>query len=148
MFFLSEHSHIHPVFLPAELYVGISKVQAELEIGKSAALLLMITEGLHQGDFIRPEVYEAYKKRYETELVKVVRPVATEPLTREQLEQKKKQENLNTQFERVADQWNIHDSEWQAKWVRFADEYKDTIPNAKRLLGLFRNQNPEANGSR
>jgi len=56
---LSERSHIHPVFLPAELYIGISKVQAELEIGKSAAILLMINEGLHQNNFIKPEVYEA-----------------------------------------------------------------------------------------
>jgi len=144
---LSERSHIHPVFLPAELYVGISKVQADLEIGKSAAILLMINEGLHQGNFVRPEVYEAYRRRYETKLVKAVRPVATEPLTREQLEQKKKQEELNNQFSRVAEQWSIHGPEWQAKWARFASDYKDTIPNAKRILDLFHNQHPEENGS-
>jgi hypothetical protein len=134
------------VFLPAELYVGISKVQAELEIGKSAAILLMINEGLHQGDFVRPEVYEAYRRRYEAKLVSAVRPVATEPLTREQLEQKKKQEDLSDQFRRVADQWGIHDPQWQAKWAKIAEEYKDTISNAKRLLDLY--QHSDTNGSR
>ncbi len=145
---MSERSHIHPVFLPAELYVGISKVQAELEIGKSAAILLMINEGLHQGDFVRPEIYEAYRRRYETKLVSAVRPLATEPLTREQLEQKKRQEDLNNQFRRASEQWSIHDPEWQAKWARFAGEYKDTIPNAKRLLDLSQSKPSEANGSR
>ncbi len=133
---MSERSHIHPVFLPAELYVGISKVQAELEISKSAAMLLMINEGLHQGNFIRPEVYEAYKKRYKTELVKVVRPVATESLTKEQLEQKKRLEDINVQFGRAANQWNIHNPDWQIKWAKFAQEYTDTIPNARRILDL------------
>jgi hypothetical protein len=136
------------VFLPAELYVGISKVQAELEIGKSAAILLMINEGLHHGNFVRPEIYEVYRKRYETKLVSAVRPVATEPLTREQIEQKKKQDDLNNQFRRVSEQWSIHDPEWQAKWARFASEYKDTVPNAKRILDLFQNQQSEANGPR
>ncbi len=145
---MSERSHIHPVFLPAELYVGISKVQAELEIGKSAAMLLMINEGLHQGNFIKSEIYEAYRRRYETKLVNAVRPIATEPLTREQLEQKKRQEDLNDQFGRVSEQWSIHDPKWQAKWVRSASEYKDTIPNAKRILDLFQNKQPETNGSR
>jgi hypothetical protein len=134
------------VFLPAELYVGISKVQAELEIGKSAAILLMINEGLYQGNFVRPEIHEAYKKRYEAKLVSAVRPVATEPLTREQLEQKKKQEDLNAQFGRVAEQWSIHDPAWQAKWARLAEEYKDTIFNAKRLLDLY--QHSDTNESR
>jgi hypothetical protein len=134
------------VFLPAELYVGISKVQAELEIGKSAAILLMINEGLHQGNFVRHEVYEAYRRRYEAKLVSTVRPVATEPLTREQLEQKKKQEDLNDQFRRVADQWSIHDLQWQTKWAKIAEEYKDTISNARRLLDLY--QHSDTNGSR
>ena len=143
---MSERSHIHPVFLPAELYVGISKVQAELEIGKSAAILLMINEGLRQGNFVRPEVYEAYRRRYEAKLVSAVRPVATEPLTREQLEQQKKKEDLNDQFRRVADQWSIHDPQWQAKWAKIAEEYKDTISNAKRLLDLY--QHSDTNRSR
>jgi len=72
--------------------------------------------------------------------MKVVRPAATEPLTKEQLEQKTRLEDLNGQFQRATDQWSIHNPDWQTKWARFADKYADTIPNAKRLLGLAKIQ--------
>ena len=72
---MSERSHVHPVFLPVELYVGISKAMADLEIGKSSAILLMIAEGLHSRGFISREVYEVLRKKYERKLIEVVRGV-------------------------------------------------------------------------
>ena len=72
---MSERSHVHPVFLPVELYVGVSKAMADLEIGKSSAILLMIAEGLHSRGFISREVYEVLRKKYERKLIEVVRGV-------------------------------------------------------------------------
>ena len=72
---MSERSHVHPVFLPVELYVAISKAMADLEIGKSSAILLMIAEGLHSRGFLSKEDYEVLRKKYERKLIEVVRGV-------------------------------------------------------------------------
>jgi len=34
----------------------------------------------------------------------------------------------------VIDQWNMHDTEWQKKWVSKAEKLKDTIPEAQQIL--------------
>ena len=70
---MNERSHVHPVYLPAELYIGISKVQAKLEIGKSAAILDMINEGLFQRGFISETVYVEMKRKYERSLLEIVK---------------------------------------------------------------------------
>ena len=133
---MSERSHVHPVFLPVELYVAISKAMADLEIGKSSAILLMIAEGLHSRGFLSREDYEVLRKKYERKLVEIVRR-GDEPLTKEQLEKEKKLKDLEKQFSMVIEQWDLHPSlEWRLRWVKKAKEWKDKIPSAKALLDL------------
>lgn len=79
--------HVHFVYLPAELYVGIAGVQYKYNIGKSASILLMITKGLYTEGLISQETYEKFKERYQKELTKIVKressEVKTEPILKE-----------------------------------------------------------------
>jgi hypothetical protein len=134
---VSERSHVHPVFLPVELYIGISKVQAKLEIGKSAAILDMINEGLFNGGFISETVYAELKRKYERKLLEIVKKKKQEPITHEQMieqQELKKQEKL---FSEVIEQWTLHPSlKWRNNWAKEAEKWKDKIPNAKIILAL------------
>lgn len=69
---MGSRSHVHPVFLPAELYIGVARVEAHFEIGKSAAILLMITEGLYQHRLISQEDHNKFTLRYRQKLVEKV----------------------------------------------------------------------------
>ncbi|MBN1358046.1 hypothetical protein JW988_04670 [Candidatus Bathyarchaeota archaeon] len=128
-------AHVHPVFLPAELYVGISGVQYKYEIGKSASILLMITEGLHSEKLITEEAYKKYQRQYQKKLVEILKK--TESLTKEQIEENEKHKQLEKEFNMVIDQWSIHpDLKWRLQKVQRAEKYKDKIPSAKLLLEL------------
>lgn len=82
-------SHVHSVFLPVELYIGLTKVMAEHEIGKSSAILLMVTEGLRNYKVIDERTYEKYKKRYNEKLIyKVHREETPEDVVCYKCEQK------------------------------------------------------------
>jgi sulfur transfer complex TusBCD TusB component (DsrH family) len=70
---MSEHPHAHMLFIPTELYVGLFKKMASLEIGESAALLDALNEDLHNRGFIDEVTYQKFKERYTRKLVDVVR---------------------------------------------------------------------------
>jgi hypothetical protein len=133
---MSERSHVHPLCLPVEFSVGISKVQAQLEIGKSAAILLMVAEGLFRGGFIDSGTYEAKKQRYERKLVDIVRGKA-KPQTMAEREEQVKLAKLEKTFSSVLKEWSMHnDEKWRANWIAKAEQYKDKIHTAKLVLDL------------
>jgi hypothetical protein len=70
---MSERPHAHMLFIPTELYVGLFKKMASLEIGESAALLDALNEDLHNRGFIDEVTYQKFKERYTRKLVDVVR---------------------------------------------------------------------------
>jgi len=61
------------IFLPTELYLGLIKKMAKLEIGKSAALLDAVNEDLFKEGFISEDVYEKFKQKYRKPLMEVVK---------------------------------------------------------------------------
>jgi hypothetical protein len=133
---MSERSHVHPVFLPVELYIGISKVQAQLEIGKSSAILLMVADGLFHRGLIDFGTYETMKQRYERKLVEIVRGEA-KPQTMAEREEQMKLTKLEKTFSGVLEEWGMHnDEKWRAKWIARAEQYKDRIHAAKLILDL------------
>jgi hypothetical protein len=68
----AERPNLHPIYLPTEFYLAIADVIAKKRIGKSAAILLMINEGLRQTGFLDEETYLLYRTRYSTPLMEKV----------------------------------------------------------------------------
>jgi len=120
------------VFLPPELYLGIVRVQADKELGKPYACLLVITEGLYHMGYISKEAYEAYTKKYSEKLVKE----KIEPLTpKEQIEISK----LSESFQNIMKNWE--DVKNKGFWVKKAEKALEkygeaNIPEAKEILAL------------
>jgi len=120
------------IYLAPELYLGIVKLQADREIGKPYAVLLAVTEGLHNLGYISKEAYEAYSKKYSEKLVKE----KIEPLTpKEQIEISK----LSESFYNIMKNWeDVKNKEF---WVKKAEWALKTygvkkIPAAKELLEM------------
>lgn len=143
---MSERSHVHPVFLPVELYVGVSKVQAKLEIGKSATLLLLINEGLYYRGFMDEEHYEKLKEKYERPLVDIVKRTSEAKSLAEQESIKKRQKlnKLELQLSGVLEQWDLHpDRAWRSLWIEKARPYTRELRVAQLIVDLETEQNPD-----
>lgn len=70
---MSKRPNFISLFLPTELYLAIIDVQSKKQIGKAAAILYMINEGLRKRGFIDEETYELYEQKYGTPLLVKVR---------------------------------------------------------------------------
>lgn len=70
---MSERANYHSIYLPTEFYLAIADVMAQKRIGKSAAILLMIDEGLRKTGFLDEETYLLYKTRYTKPLLETVK---------------------------------------------------------------------------
>ena len=70
---MSERPHAHMIYIPTELYIGLFKKIAALEIGESAAILDCINEVLYNESFIDEATYQKFRERYRKKLVEVVR---------------------------------------------------------------------------
>jgi hypothetical protein len=70
---LGERPNCHPLHLPTEFYLGITDVMSKMRIGKSAAILWILNEGLRKHGYIEEETYEIYRRKYSTSLMKIVR---------------------------------------------------------------------------
>ena len=70
---MGERPHAHMVYIPTELYVGLFKKMASLEIGMSAAILDALNEDLFRRGFIDEETYLKFKERYSRRLIDVVK---------------------------------------------------------------------------
>ena len=79
--------HIMKLCLPPELYLAVIKYQAQKELGKSYAGLLLVTKAAYQEKLISKEVYEKYLYRYSRKLVPEEEP---QKLTTEQQKEKQK----------------------------------------------------------
>ncbi|UCE96539.1 MAG: hypothetical protein JSV51_02765 [Candidatus Bathyarchaeota archaeon] len=64
--------NVHPLFLPVDYYLAIVDVQAKKRIGRSAAILLMLGEGLLKEGFLSEEMFVEYKERYTKPLKDIV----------------------------------------------------------------------------
>ena len=123
------------LFLPPELQLGIIKLQASKEMGRSFAGLLTITEGLYNMKFISEETYQIYKKRYSHKLVDEAQ---TKLQSSDEFVQARREiDNMTKTFSMVLDQWALHPQpEWRSKWVEKARQYEKRIPQAKLILDL------------
>jgi hypothetical protein len=74
---MSERPNAHMIFIPTELFVGLTKKMAKYEIGKSAAILDSLNEDLHNQGFIDDETYFKFKEVYMRKLIDVVREKET-----------------------------------------------------------------------
>jgi hypothetical protein len=134
--------NVHPVMFTAELEMALVKLQAELEIGKSPAVLYLVVQGAFRLGYLSQEDYDLLIKRYSRKLVDVTRekragrenrniPVLT-------LEKQKEQQFLDQkdrQFKGQLDQWQTHPSkEWRQKVLVDARKYVDKLPSAKALV--------------
>ena len=120
------------LFLDGELYTAFIKLQADKGLGRSFAGLLPFVEGLHNLGYISKEVYEEHRKRYSQPLV------AEKPLTLKQLKKKESIAKLTKEFSNVIKQWDTMNVKAQQYWIKKASEHRDSVPNAKLLLGLRR----------
>lgn len=140
----THRENIHNVMLNAVLYVGISKLQAKLECGKSAAILYALNEGLFKEGVTTKEDYELLAKRYGRKLIDVIaeargkREPSHVPVLA--IEQRKEQQFLGSkdkQFKGQIEQWNTHcDLNWRIKAVSDAEKWKDKLQSARDLVEL------------
>jgi len=131
-------SHGFLIYLPPELYIAIVKLQADKQLGRCYPVLYALNEGLFRLGYIPKETYETFEKRYSQKLIKE----EPKPLTKQEQEQLKLLKQKEKAFSNVLDQWNIHPSkEWRKGWLKEAEKYKDTIPNAKLVLALASGEN-------
>jgi len=123
-----ERPNAHMIFFPTELYMGLIKKMATLEIGKSAAILDSLNETLHSEGFINDETFRKFKEQYRKKLVDVVKEKEQKPIV-----PNVKKLQLQKTLVMVTEQWDIHDDKWREKWVLKAKELKD-LPEAKEIL--------------
>jgi len=123
-----ERPNAHMIFFPTELYMGLIKKMATLEIGKSAAILDSLNETLHSEGFINDETFRKFKEQYRKKLVDVVKEKEQKPIV-----PNVKKLQLQKTLVMVTEQWDIHDDKWREKWVLKAKELKD-LPEAKEVL--------------
>lgn len=125
----SYHEYKFLVFLSPELYSAVTRLMAEKGLGRAYGCLVALTEGLHKMGYLSKEDYETYQKRYSQPLVPV------KPLTKEQLEERVKLEELEAQFSGVLKTGLEKLSEKSRNfWLKKAREYQEKIPGARRIL--------------
>lgn len=142
--------HIHPVMLNATFYVGITKLQARLECGKSAAILYALNDELFSNRTISKDDRDLLAQRYGRKLKDVIAAGKEDShLAKLELEkQKRVQYQISRQREAekaglagVAaslkgkwKQWDGHpDLTWRVKAVALAKKYPE-LEYAKRLI--------------
>jgi len=124
--------HIMKICLPPELYLAVINYQAQKELGKSYAGLLLVTKAAYQEKLISREVYEKYLYRYSRKLVPEDEP---QRLTSEQQREKQKLDEKARTFSILPSQWDIHpDQKWRQRWIEEAEKWQDIIPEAKQFL--------------
>lgn len=123
-------SHQLRLYLDKQLYLALIKLQADKELGRSYAGLLIFNEGLHQLGYINQKQYETHKKRYSIPLTKDPQQV-----TLEEHESIHKRKKLNEQFLNVIEQFSAIKPHARDYWIRKARENGE-LDNARRLLAL------------
>jgi hypothetical protein len=131
--------HVVHLCLAPELRVGLIKLQAEMEVGDSYALLFLLTKALYQERKINREVYELYTRRYSRKLVP---SIEERKLTPSELLEQQKLEEKRCWFEGVkADFFRDHrplasGKSWREFVLGEAEKYKDILPVASEVLKM------------
>ena len=119
------------LFLGPELLIGLTKLRADKELGRSYGGLLTFTEGLHVLGYLKDSDYEILIKKYNTGLIK------PKELSIQELKTVSKQEKMAKKFSMVLDQWSTHPNEkWRNRWIAEAKTWKNKIQNAQLILEL------------
>lgn len=69
---MSERPNYHPLHLPTEFYLAIVDVMSKMRIGKSAAILWTINEGLRKHGYIDEETHGVFQRKYSRPLMEIV----------------------------------------------------------------------------
>jgi hypothetical protein len=124
------HEYKFQLFLSAELYAAVTKLQAEKGLGRSYGCLLALTEGLHSLGYLCEEDHQKYLKRYSEPLVEA------KPPSKEELEKGAKQNQLEHLFQGVLSTGLEKLSpKARAYWIQKAKENPE-VPNARLVLAL------------
>jgi hypothetical protein len=138
----AQRKHVHPVMLNAALEISIVKMQAKLEIGKSAAILYMLTEGAHALGVISQEDYNLLVTRYGRKLVDVIAERTARKdgshvsvLTIEKQRAQQLLHEKDRQFKGMLDQWDLHeDLKWRSKAFEEATKFENQLESARTIL--------------
>ena len=138
--------HIHSVFLSASHYLAIAKIQAKLEIGKSAAILLVLNRGLHDFEVLSDEEFDLLDTRYRRPLKEIIeanrlkKESSHTPVLElaKEVKEKKELEKMDTILKGKLEQWNlVHlDPDWKKKTFEFAEKWKSDLQSARAILEL------------
>jgi hypothetical protein len=136
--------HITSVCLSVAHYLGVNKLSADLEIGKHAAVLLAINEGLHELGMMSEEDYSLLNGRYRRKLKDIIaqnqikrESSHTPVLTLEQQKGKKLLEEKDRMFKGMCAQWTLHkDPKWRQIAFAEAEKFKDELESARQILKL------------
>jgi hypothetical protein len=119
--------------LPADLDIGVVKIQAKMETGRHATVLWLLNEALFKEGVISPEAYRLLAQRYSRKLVDVVRERGKKRensnvsvLSLEKQKELEKLKDKDNQLKGMLSQWDIHtDISWREKAVAFAEKLAD-----------------------
>jgi len=140
--------HITSVYLSVPHYLGVNRLSASLEIGKHAALLLALNQGLHKLGMISDEDYEPLDRRYRRKLKDIIAQSQLKPESHHvpvvSLEKQKEQlllDRKNLQFLGMLGQWDLHkDPEWRRSAAENADKYLDKLESARALKTQYESE--------
>lgn len=127
-----QREHQLTLFLPPELHLALIKYQAQKELGRPYAGLLLITKQIYQEKLITKELYDIFVNRYSRKLVP--ENFKEQEIVMQKRELKVKLENMNKTMGYALQEWGLHNVEWKIKWIEKARSFKDQIPNANLIL--------------
>lgn len=130
--------------MPIPHYLGTNALSAELKIGKYAAILLALNEGLHVLGKVSDDEYKLLDQRYRRPLQKIIdenrvrrENSHVQVVTLEK--EKRLLASKDHQFKGMLAQWAQHkDLQWRSRALADAEKYKDKLSSAKALLTQHR----------
>jgi len=114
-----------------EIYFAAMKFQCDRKLGKAYTAQQLFIAGLYHYGYIDEKTFKKYTVMYSKQLVET-----TEPLTLEQMRSQEKVAKLTKEFSNIIKQWDTMSVKAKTFWIKKAKEHRDTVPNAKLLLGL------------
>jgi len=126
--------HVYQIMTKGKIYFEAMKFQYDKHLGKAFAAQQLFIAGLYHYGYIDEETFKKYTAMYSEKL-----PVEiTESLTPEQMRSQEKLANLTKDFSNVLKQWDSMNVKAKNYWIKKAKENRETVPNAKLVLGLRR----------
>jgi hypothetical protein len=126
--------HIYTACLKDKIYLAAMKFQVDKHLGKAYTAQQLFIAGLYHYGYIDEKTFKEYTLMYSEKLD----AETTNPLTTEQLKSQQKLRKIEKDFSEAIKQWDSMNPKAQQYYIRKARKYRDTVPNAKLLLGLRR----------